>query len=567
MSQVQRFESIPLLVQQWGRDTPDTTAVAERIGDSWKETTWSSHAENIRRAGRALIALGVSVGDRVLIVGANRPRWVVADLATMSVGAVSVGVYSACSADQMRRIASHAGAKVAIVDSDVLRAKLVDEPHNENRFQGRVVLDWDAFMHGGEGTPPDEFDARLDAITADANAMFVYTSGTTGEARAVVLTHGSLMACSTMGIQMVPHRPHGMRCLSYLPLAHVAERGLSVLGPARLGYSVFFSEAAEKVPAYLTEVRPHFFLGVPRLYQKVRAKLEPRLENAGGIGGILIRWARRTSTEYLNVRMSGQKPSARLERRYARAKRFVLSRIHKAIGWDRSATFLTGSAPINVDLLSFFATIGVQIQEVYGLSETAGPGSFNRQDATVFGTVGRPFDGIDVRIAPDGEILLKGENLFSGYYDDAEATDEVLRNGWLYTGDLGELDASGFLRVTGRKKNIIVTAGGKNIVPAPIERQLELHPLISSALVIGDGRKFVSALVVPVEDAEDDVESQIAQHIESVNGKLSRPETVKKFALLSRQLDESKGELTPTMKIIRTAVLNNFADEIESLYA
>ncbi len=590
--------SIPVRFQEWGSTKPQAIAFAERSEDGWQTTSWAEYTELVRTVGRALIALGVSPGDRVAIVGANAARWVIVDMAVMSIGAVSVGIYPASSAEQMGGIRRHANADVVFVDSDEQQQKLIDHPdpprilvrmahgnqvapgdqvtpgdHDEaGSSQRRSAIDWNEFVSHASSISTSEFDERLASIRPDAPAMLVYTSGTTGEPRGVVLTHAGLEACTTAGVQMISYRPDDLRVLSYLPLAHIAERGVSVLGPAYLGYAVYFARSIEALPRDLLEVRPSLFLGVPRVYEKIQEKLEPRLDAARGVGGFLMRWARRVASRFVALRMTGAEPSGRLERSYQRADRLVLSRIARALGLDRSKVFLSGAAPMSVQTLAFFASIGMLVQEVYGLSESGGVASFNRSDAARFGSVGRPFDGVQIEVRDDGEIAVAGPNLFAGYLDDPEATGAALNEGWLLTGDLGEFDEDGFLYVTGRKKDILVTAGGKNIVPRPIEKRIAEHPLVSDALVVGDRRKYLVALVLldeatsAVDGGDLDVHADIQQHIDEMNRSLSNPETIKRFAILPRALDQARGELTPTMKVVRGVVKQNFASLIDSLY-
>ena len=586
------FASIPAQFQQWAVRSPDIVGCAAHDGSSWVEKTWEDYVHSVRAAGRALCALGLAPGERIAIIGPNAPEWVVADLACMSVGGVSAGIHTASSPAQARVVLRHMGASFAFAGSDDAVAKLADVPPAGLRYvigwgsctgadpAGGRFLSWDEFIAAGSGVPESEFDQRMASIRPDQLALLVYTSGTTGRPRGVMLTHGSIVACTDMGVQMLTERIDRMKFLSYLPLAHIAERAFSVFGPSMLGYAVYFGPSIERLPSYLPEVRPHFFLGVPRVYEKIKEALEPRFEAATGIGRILLRWAQRAGREYVRVRMSGREPTRRLARRFARADRYVLSRIRKALGWDRSATFLSGAAPMSVSTLEFFASIGVLVQEIYGLSETGGPATFVRKDAAVFGSAGHAFDGVDVRIAADGEILLRGDNLFTGYLNEPEETRAALKDDWLHTGDIGLVDPEGRLYVTGRKKDIIVTAGGKNVSPGPIELRLRAHPLVSEAIVVGDRRRFVAALIGIETNAvrrntaassvgADEIEharSLVREHVRAVNADLARPEQIKRFAILPRPLSADHGELTPTMKVVRSAVETNFSPLIEELY-
>ncbi|RME50067.1 MAG: long-chain fatty acid--CoA ligase, partial [Deltaproteobacteria bacterium] len=369
--------------------------------------------------------------------------------------------------------------------------------------------------------------------------------------------------------------------LSYLPLSHIAEQMFTIHVPATTGGAVYFAESIERVADNLKEVRPTVFFGVPRIWEKFHAGVTARLKEARGIKRKLLDWAMKVGRQVTDLKNRGRSPAGLLALEYRLADRLVYSKIKAALGMDRARVCVSGAAPVSPEILEFFAGLDLIIYEVYGQSEDTGPTSFNVPGKTKFGTVGPPLPGVEVKIADDGEVLVKGPNVFKGYYKNEAATRETLVDGWLHSGDLGEFDEEGFLRITGRKKDIIITAGGKNIAPKNIEAALKDLPLVSEAVVIGDRRKFLSALItLDVEAAKGFVGNdnthplhehpkilaEIDKGVKSVNEKFARVEHIRKFKVLPRNFTIEDGELTPTLKVKRKVVNEHFAEEIESMY-
>jgi len=572
----------------------DEPAYLVKQGPVWQATSWRDYGEEVMTAARALIALGVEPGQATCILGFNRPEWVVFDVATMAAGAAPAGIYTTCGPDEVAYIVNHSEAPICLVENreqwEKIDAKRDELPHLQKvvlmkgakKIEDELVLTWDAFMAlGADDAHADALAARIDALEPGGLATFIYTSGTTGPPKAVMLSHENLAWTSRILRQVT-----GMdrsRTLSYLPLSHIAEQMATIHGPITGGGCVYFAESIEKVADNLKDARPTLFFGVPRIWEKFHAAIAGRLAEATGPRARLVAWARSVGTKANELKMKGEEPSGLLALQYAAAQKLVFAKLKAAVGLDDCTTMVSGAAPISPEVLEFFVSLDMVIQEIYGQSEDCGPTSFNLVGRTKIGSVGPAFPGVDVRIADDGEIQVKGPNVFLGYFKDEEATNEALKDGWLCSGDLGRIDEEGFLHITGRKKDIIITAGGKNITPKNIESGIKNHPLVHEAVVIGDRRKYLVALISPDEEAFaaykkekgvdgapheiPEVHDSIWKTVEEVNSKLARVEQIKKIAILPRPLSIEHDDLTPTMKVKRAKVSEHFADEIEALYA
>jgi long-chain acyl-CoA synthetase len=589
------FSSIPERVQQQARTQPDAAAYFVRRDGAWQPTSWGDYAIDVRRAGKALIALGIEPGQTACVVGFNRPEWITFHVACMSIGAVPVGIYTTNSPGEMQYIVAHAEASVVLLE-DVGQWCKIEQERTRLPALRRVVMmrgtapiadpivqSWETFCARGDGVPDAQFDRRLAALAPEQLATLIYTSGTTGPPKGVMLSHHNLAWTAQAAIDIFRARPSDA-LLSYLPLSHIAEQMFTIHGAATAGYAVYFAESIEKVADNLKEVQPHIFFGVPRIWEKFHAGISAKLREAQGIKRRLVEWAMRIAGRVSADKCAGRQPSGTLALQYRLADRLIYSKLKPAVGLGRARLCVSGAAPIAPDVLEFFSRLDVLIHEVYGQSEDSGPTSFNLPGQTDFHTVGRPMPGVEVRIAADGEILVRGPNVFMGYYKDPAATAETLVDGWLHSGDLGELRADGFLRITGRKKEIIITAGGKNITPKNIEAALKQLPLISEATVIGDRRKYLTALLTLDDEAAAKFATEhqldgvplhnhpallaaVAKHVETVNAQFARVEGVKRFRILSRGFTIEDGELTPTLKVKRKVVEQHFAREIEAMYA
>jgi long-chain acyl-CoA synthetase len=578
------MDTIPRRVLRQAAERPSTIAYQAKVDGRWQPTTWRTYVEQIRTAARALIALGVPRAGHVSILGFNRPEWVILAHATMMAGGAPAGIYTTSSAEEVAYIIHHSESSVVLVENSAQLAKVkAQRAHlpllewivmmngpDTGLVTGSDVLTWGDFLAKAEDLPETELDQRIETIEQGDLATLIYTSGTTGPPKAVMLSHGNLawtanLACDMMGW------PSGGVSLSYLPLSHIAEQMTTVHLPATAGSTVYFAESLEKLPENLKEARPTVFFGVPRIWEKFHAGLAAKLGEATGAKKQLAAWARSVCSQVNAHRDRGEPIPKLLELQYRLAVKLVISKVKAALGLDRAAYLYSGAAPIAPDVLEFLASLDLQIMEIYGQSEDCGPTSCNLPGRNKIGTVGPIVPGIEVKLASDGELLVRGPHVFLGYFKDPEATAEALVDGWLATGDLGAFDTEGFLSITGRKKELIITAGGKNIAPKNIEALIKGSPLVNEAVVIGDRRKYLTALVTLDEIATkavraDDVRTQIQRTIDQVNETLARVEQIKKFAILPNQFGIDSGELTPTLKIKRNVVAQKFAREIDQMY-
>jgi long-chain acyl-CoA synthetase len=609
------FRSIPAQFLSWGEIQPSAEAYAFREQDDWTVVNWKSYTDQVRAAACSLIEIYGAPGARVGILGGNSPRWAIFDMASMTAGLVTVAVYSTCAAAQIEYILGHAKVRTVLINGEDAWERFVSvadrlpdvsnvilsgiapgfEPgvtDAEVLLEGKSCSSWDSFMDRGESVSQESLDERIEDISPGDLAQLIYTSGTTGRPKGAMLTHGNLAAASEMGRALLPGSTAGMRHLSFLPLAHAAERALSILGPATRGYAVFFNRRTEDLRDDLRAVRPHLYLGVPRVWEKTQAAMESSI----GASPIHVRWIVRVARMICRAHNDADN-LARFSRFLLRVPYYLISRpvfarMKAQLGFDRTRHFFTGAAPIAPGLLRYMASLDIVIQEIYGQTEDCGPTSFNRLGSIRWGSVGPPFEGVRVRIAEDGEILVAGPHVFEGYLDDDTATRDVLRDGWLYSGDLGHIDEEGYLYVTGRKKELLITAGGKNISPVAIELLLKRDPVVEEAVVIGDGRKYLVALLAldrrrcakdfpdhgpltcevcsPESDPgmkNEDLSRYVSRLVRSVNARVSRVETIKKFAVLPNPLSIESGELTPTMKVKRHAIEAIHVDIIDAMYS
>ncbi len=570
-------------------ERPHAPAYYVRERGVWKATSWADYGRSVSRAARALIKLGFEPGQTVTILGFNRPEWVILDLAAMAVGGAAAGIYTTCSPDEVAYIVRHSGCPLILVENEDQHAKVKEERGNCPELQHVVVmggaaadegaLTWEAFLALGDDVPENEYLERIEALEPDGLATLIYTSGTTGPPKGVMLSHRNLAWTATTAVDMVDMRPEDCS-LSYLPLSHIAEQMFSIHGPISAGAAVYFAESIEAVPDNLKEVQPTVFFGVPRIWEKFHAGISAKLAEASGLKAALVKWAMGVGERATADRQAGREPGGLS---YAIAKKLIFSKLKPAVGLGRARVCVSGAAPIGREVLEFFAKLDIVILEVYGQSEDTGPTSFNQPGAFKFGTVGPVIPGVEVSLAEDDEVLVKGPNVFLGYYKDEEATNETLQGEWLHSGDLGAFDGK-FLKIIGRKKEIIITAGGKNVTPKNLEEALKNHPMVNEAVVIGDRRKFLSALVtIDPEAAEswaskhggsaaslhDDskLQADIQKHVDEMNQKFARVEQIKKFTILPRNFTVEDGELTPTLKVKRRIVNDHFADEIDAMYA
>jgi len=570
-------------------ERPHAPAYYVREGGVWKATSWANYGRDVSRAARALMSLGFEPGQTVTILGFNRPEWVIMDLACMAAGGAPAGIYTTCSPEEVAYIVKHSASPLILVENEDQHAKVKAERENLPELKHVVVMkgskaddgamSWEDFLALGDEVPESDYEERVDALEPDDLATLIYTSGTTGPPKGVMLSHKNLSWTASAAKDLVSMTSTDVS-LSYLPLSHIAEQMFTIHGPITSGSAVYFAESIDAVPENLKEVQPTVFFGVPRIWEKFNAGIAGKLKEATGIKASLVKWAMGVGERAAQDRMAGRRPGGI---QYFLADKLIFSKLKPAVGLGRARVCVSGAAPIAREVLEFFAKLDIIILEVYGQSEDTGPTSFNQPHAFKFGTVGPVVPGVEVSIAEDDEILVKGPNVFMGYYKDEEATNETLEGEWLHSGDLGAFDGK-FLRIIGRKKEIIITAGGKNVTPKNLESALKNHEMIDEAVVIGDRRKFLSALVTIDPDAaeawakkyggsptsihgDSELNADIQRHVDEMNKKFARVEQIKKFTILPRNFTVEDGELTPTLKVKRRIVNDHFADEIEAMYA
>jgi long-chain acyl-CoA synthetase len=546
------------------RRHPDPAFLAEEP-DGWREVSWDEAARRIDTLAQALRAKGVTPGDKVAILSRTRLEWALLDWAIMSVGGVVVGLYPTTATGECGYILEHAEAVLAFVEDDDQSAK-VEQVRNQLPQLREVVPFSDLPRLEREAAERER--AELPEIDEDDLATLIYTSGTTGPPKGVMLSHRNLVAASTHNERPLIFRDDVV--LLFLPLAHCYGR-LVCQSAAFHGYTVAFCADVTRIGEALERVRPTVFPAVPRIWEKIHAAVIGEIERAGGVKRALGRWAVGVGGRVSRRERSGQPLPARLRVGRAIADTLVFAKVRAKLGgrlrWGGS-----GAAPLGLDVLEFFDAVGVLLIEGYGLTESAASATVNFPDEVRFGTVGRPVENCEIKLADDGEILLRSDTIFAGYYKDPEATRAALtEDGWLRTGDVGVLDADGYLKITDRKKDIIITAGGKNIAPQNLENALKSSPYISQALVVGDRRPYVTALITldqqEVAASGRDQHALVQEIVDSVNADRTRVEQIKRFTILPRDFSIDSGELTPTLKLRRRVVHERFANEIEDLYA
>jgi long-chain acyl-CoA synthetase len=583
---------------------PNAPAYHVKDGGRWKSSSWGDYVKQVRTAARALLTLGVggkhgngaSEGAScVCILGFNRPEWAIFDFGAMAAGAAPAGIYTTCSPPEVAYIVNHTEAKVALVENEAQWEKIKEERDNLPKLEkvvlmkgaGKVdddmVLTWDEFMAKADDTDESVLDEHIESLSLDQLATLIYTSGTTGPPKGVMLSHENLAWTAKCAVGMIDVGPDDC-VVSYLPLSHIAEQMFTLHVPDSTGAQAYFAESIDKVADNFKEVQPTILFAVPRIWEKFYAGVGGKLVLATGLKAKLVGWARDTGSDVADLRNRGLEPSGLLAMKYNFFSNKVYSKLKEALGLSRARVCVSGAAPINADIIKFFAGLDILIREVYGQSEDTGPTSFNLPGATKFGSVGKPIPGMDVKIAEDGEIVAKGPNVFMGYYKDKEATAEALVDGWLHSGDLGKLDSEGYLHITGRKKDLIITAGGKNIAPKNIEASLKDNDLVGEAVVIGDRRKYLTALISLDPEASEafakehgvdeaklyespQLRGQLQEHVDKVNKDLARVEQIKKFSVLKKPFSIEGGELTPTLKVKRKIVNERYVDEIDQMYA
>ena len=595
-------DTLPRLFRHVVRERGERVAMREKHLGIWRGISWREYGEQAKRVGLGLVALGLRPRDVVSIVADNMPEWLYTDLGVMSVGGIPNGIYTTDSPRQVEYIVNDSGTRFFFAENEEQLDKILEvrgrcpglvkiivyDMEGLHGFRDEQVMPFEELLTLGERYDrehPGTFDQMVEIAQPEDLAILVYTSGTTGPPKGAMLSHRNVLFQLAYADFITP-LGEGDQQLSFLPLCHVAERTFTVFNPLHTGSTVNFAESVDTVPENIREVAPALFFAVPRIWEKFYSGVALRMRDATWLGRAAYRLALRVGLGVADRKIAGRKPSL-LQRLAFRAADFlVLDNVKRSIGLHRARGAATGAAPIAPDLIRWYLALGINMIEVYGQTENTGLATAMPPDRMKLGTVGVARPGTEVRLSPDGEILLKGPHVFMGYYGKPEKTAETIVDGWLHTGDVGTVDPDGFVRITDRMKDIIITAGGKNVTPSEIENQLKFSPYISDAVVIGDRRKYLSCLVmidhetvaqfaqeknVPFSNFASlcrapEVQELIRGEIERVNRQLARVETVKTFRLIEQLLTPEDEELTPTMKLKRAYVNVKYKDLIDGMY-
>ncbi|MEE4265775.1 MAG: AMP-binding protein [Desulfobacteraceae bacterium] len=585
-------------VARWG----DRVAMRKKELGLWHDITWNDYDRNVSQVACGLMSMGLQKGDCAAIIGDNCPEWVYADLGIQCCGAATAGVYSTNAWQQVEYVVTNSDSKFFFVENEEqldkwfhfrdrapgLEKIIVWDTEGLRRFKDSMVMTFDELLELGAKVAqqnPDMLAHRIREIEPEDLSVLIYTSGTTGPPKGAMLTHRN---CVWMGRALTSNNPmyDNDEIMSFLPLCHIFEQLFTVLAHSDLGYIVNFIESMDTITDNMVEISPTVGHAVPRIWEKYYSAIMIRMADATWFKRHVFNWALSIGKKRAGLMMEFKPVPAVLEMQYKLAHFAVFRKLKERLGFDRIRVAYSGAAPIAPEILHFFHSIGVNLVEGYGQTEGTGVTTTSTIGRVKFGTVGEPLEGVQIKIADDGEILVKSPGVFKGYFKNPEASAETIVDGWLHSGDVGSIDEDGYLTITDRKKDIIVTAGGKNITPQYIENKLKASLYINDAVVIGDKRKFLSCLIMIDEDnvvkyAQDnkiqfstyrdlaqnpEINLLIEKEIKRMNETLSRVEQVKKFTILPKKLYEEDGEVTPTMKVKRKFLHEAFADLIEAMY-
>ena len=596
------INTIPRLFWDSVKSRGERVAMREKDLGIWQEISWSHYGEKAKLTGLALHTLGLEKGNVVSIASEGNPEWLYTDMGTIGAGGISSGVYTTDSAAQVKYLVNDSATKFYFAENEEqldkilevrgecpsLKQIIVFDMEGLNDFHDDQVLSYEEFLKIGEKTNqenPNLWESLVNNVSPDDIAILVYTSGTTGPSKGAMINHTNLLYSINTGYDIFDVMEHEEQ-LSFLPLCHILERSVSVMIPLKTGAVVNFAESIDTVPENIREVSPTVFIAVPRIWEKFYSSITILMKDATFIGKFFYQLSINVGSKYKEYFIDGKEPPLSLKLSYWICNQLVLKNIKKLLGLNNCRYALSGAAPISPDLINWYLSLGIDMREGWGMTETAGVGTAFYSREIKLGHVGRAVNDSEVRIAQDGEILFRGPGVFCGYLNKPEQTKETLIDGWLHTGDVGEIDNYGNLKITDRKKDIIITAGGKNISPSEIENELKFSPFISDAVVIGDKRKFLSCLImideenvmkhaqdndIPFSNFEslcksEEIVSLIDDEVNKVNKKFASVEQVKKFSLIDIQLTAEDDELTPTMKLKRKFINQKYGDIIESMY-
>ena len=580
----------------------DGVALREKDFGIWQRVTWNEYLTRVRRFALGLIALGFRRGDQLAILSENRRQWLYADLATICLGGVTVGVYPTSPYPEVHYVVKHSNARFVVCEDQEqtdkileviddlpdLRAIIVIDMKGMRRYPREKIRSFDAVSVMGEElerAEPDRFREEVDKGGPEDLCIMVYTSGTTGPPKGAMINHRNVEAMTAATVDAIGATADDS-VVSYLPLCHVAERIFSLFLPLYVGYTVNFAESVATIQSDLREIAPTIFLGVPRIWEKLQSSIRIKIREAAFYRRWLFERCLAVGSRVAEKRLAHERVGPVLRLRWGLSYLLMLRALQNYIGLRKARFCFSAAAPISPDVIRFFHDIGIPVKEGYGMTETTGLSFIHMGDDIKIGTVGKPVSCIEFAVSPEGELLKRGDSVFMGYYRDDAATREIFADGWLCTGDMAEVDADGHVRIVDRKKDIIITSGGKNIAPSLIENALRDSPYIKEAVVVGEGRHFLAALIqidfdnvgkwatdghIPYTNFKNlsvnpDVLDLIRGEVDAVNARFSRVENVRKFRLLTKELDHDDGEMTATMKVRRQSIYQKFSAEIEGIY-
>ncbi len=595
-------ETLLTYFQRHIRERSHRVALRYKDYGIWHDVTWGQYGEKVRQVAMGLISLGLKKGECVCVISENRPEWVYSDFGIMSAGGVTAGIYTTNAPEQCGYVVQNSDARFYIAENEEqfdktlkfrkatphLEKVIVIEMEGLKRYKDPLLMSFDDLLRLGKAYDeknPGLLEQRVSEVKPEDLAVLIYTSGTTGPPKGAMLTHGNLLFMSEAVIAAIPVSGAD-ETLSFLPLCHVFEQLFTIMINAKLGTIVNFIENTDTIMDNMKEVSPTLTYGVPRIWEKYASGIMIRMADATWFKRMVFKACIGIGMRYAGLKLNSKQISLYLKMAYLAAYLVVFRKLKERLGFDRVQLAISGAAPISPDVLKFFHAIGLPMIEGYGQTEGTGVTSVTRVENIKIGKVGPPLPGVEVKIALDGEILVKGPGVFKGYFKNPEATAETLRDGWLHSGDVGELDEDGFLKITDRKKDLIITAGGKNIAPQNIENQLKFSPYVNDAVVIGDRRKYLVALIAIDEEnvikyAQDnkiqfgtyasltqapEIKQLVQKEVDRVNKTLAQVEQIKKFTIIPKKLYEEDGEVTPTMKVKRKFINETYKDIIEKMY-
>ncbi len=578
-------------------------AMAHKDLGLWQKVTWAQYGAHARHTGLGLAALGLAPRDVAGILADTIPEWLWTDMGIVGLGAVSVGLYPTSSREQVEYIVNDSGARFLFVEDEEQLDKALERRTHMPRLERVIVYDTTglkrlddplvmsyadllALGRSEDASGPARWDRFVDATAPEDRAILVYTSGTTGPPKGAILSHRNLVFAIERWGEMAPTADSD-DTVAFLPLCHMAERMMTAMRPLAYGGVVHFAESPDAVLETLREVSPTVFFAVPRIWEKLHSLVAMTLQDATPLQRFIFARASSVAYAVADCRMARRAPSLWLTLAYRLADLLVLRNTRRLLGLGRARLIGSGAAPISRDIMRWYVALGIPMFEIYGQTECSGIATFYRPNEYALGTVGRPLSGTEIRLAADGEILIRGEHVFAGYLNKPDKTAEAIRDGWLYTGDVGAVTAGGLLKITDRKSDIIITSGGKNVTPSEIENRLKFSPYICDAIVIGDGRKYLTALVmidqdnvtkyaqtrrIPFTDYASltrapQIHDLIRDEVEKINRALSNVERIRKIHLIELLLTAEDEEMTPTLKLRRKFVNEKYRNEIEAMYA